>query len=153
MHSSAGSAATVLLCVGASIVLACSSSSNAGGPAVQTGTACTSAANCYSGLDAAALHGQVVCLTQLQNGYCSHACQTDADCCAVPGECPAGFKEICAPLQSVPQTYCFLSCDPANIPASAGTTDPNTFCQRFANAGFTCRSTGGGANNKKFCGP
>lgn len=137
----------------AAVVVACSSSSGSSAPAGATGSTCTSAAACYSGIDAGALMGQVQCLTQLQNGYCTHTCTKDTDCCAVPGECAAGTVEVCAPLQSAPQTYCFLSCDTANIPASAGTTDPNTYCQKFANPTFTCRSTGGGANNRKFCGP
>jgi hypothetical protein len=145
--------ATATAIVLASIAAACSSNGNGGGTGTQTGTTCASATTCYSGIDAGALHGTVTCLTQLQNGYCSHTCQSDADCCAVVGECSTGVSEICAPLQSAPQTYCFLNCDAASIPASAGTTDPNVYCQRFANPTFTCRSTGGGANNKKFCGP
>ena len=97
----------------------------------------------------------MTCLTQLQGGYCTHTCSTDADCCAVPGECPSNFKEVCASFESSGQMYCFLSCsttDIANDP-DAGTTDATTFCQRWANATFTCRSTGGGSNNRKFCGP
>lgn len=146
-------AATFFLSAACISAIACSGSSSSVPPANQTGSACTTAASCYSGIDAGALQGQVTCLTQLQNGYCSHTCTADADCCAVPGECASGAKEICSPLQSAPQTYCFLSCAAADIPASAGTTDPGVYCQRFANATFTCRSTGGGANNKKFCGP
>jgi hypothetical protein len=48
-----------------------------------------------------------------------------------------------------------VSCDTADISAApdAGTTDPATYCQRVANASFTCRSTGGGTSNRKFCGP
>jgi hypothetical protein len=51
--------------------------------------------------------------------------------------------------------YCFLSCASADISASpdAGTTDSTTYCQRWANPTFTCRSTGGGSANRKFCGP
>jgi hypothetical protein len=51
--------------------------------------------------------------------------------------------------------YCFLSCAAADISAApdAGTVDPATYCQRWANSSFTCRSTGGGSNNQKFCGP
>ncbi len=139
------------LSIASLVAVACSSSNSSGPPPGQTGTTCTTAASCYPTLDGAALQGQVTCLTQLQNGYCTHTCQSDINCCAAPGECPAGFTEVCAPLQSAPQTYCFLSC--ATVPANAGTTDPNVFCQRWANPTFTCRSTGGGANNVKFCGP
>jgi hypothetical protein len=31
--------------------------------------------------------------------------------------------------------------------------DPSTFCQDWANPTFTCRSTGGGSSNQRFCGP
>ncbi len=146
--------ATSVVAATSVIIVACSSSTTSNSPpAQQTGSACTTAATCYPGIDAGALHGQVECLTQLQNGYCSHRCTQDSDCCAVPGECSTGVVEVCAPLQSAPQTYCFLSCESANIPADGGTTDPNAFCQKYANPSFTCRSTGGGANNRKFCGP
>jgi hypothetical protein len=51
--------------------------------------------------------------------------------------------------------YCFLACDPTSIAADidAGTTDPATFCRDWANPTFTCRSTGGGSSNQRFCGP
>jgi hypothetical protein len=135
---------------------ACSSgNSSTGGPAGQTGSTCSSAAQCFPGLDAAALHGQATCLTQLQNGYCTHTCTSDVDCCAVPGECRTGFKEVCASFESSGQMYCFLSCSAADVAAApdAGTTDPTTYCQDWASASFTCRSTGGGAQQRKFCGP
>lgn len=150
-------AALTLPAAGAVVMVAACSSSNSstGGPAGQTGSSCTAATQCFPGVDAAALHGQATCLTQLQNGYCTHTCTSDADCCAVAGECRTGFKEVCAPLQSAAQMYCVLSCDAADIAAApgAGTTDPTTYCQDWANASFTCRSTGGGSQNRKFCGP
>jgi hypothetical protein len=127
---------------------ACSSTS-----APPAGHSCATASDCYSGIDAGALSGQVMCLP-LQGGYCSHTCTMDSDCCKVAGECPGGIKEVCAPLESKPQTYCFVSCDAADIvPTADGGTDPNAFCRSVAGAGFQCRSTGGGTNNKKFCGP
>jgi hypothetical protein len=133
---------------------ACSGSGNGGtGPSTVVGTACTQAAQCYPGIVAATLQGQVTCLTQLQNGYCTHTCNTDADCCAAPGECSPGFKQVCASFESSGQMYCFLSCATSDIAPNAGTTDPNVYCQTWANASFTCRSTGGGSANRKFCGP
>jgi hypothetical protein len=36
---------------------------------------------------------------------------------------------------------------------NGGTTDPTAYCRAFANPTFTCRSTGGGSANQKFCGP
>jgi hypothetical protein len=138
---------------------ACSSGGGGGpGPGV-TGTACTQASQCYPGLvsdagDAGgAIRGTPACLS-LQNGYCTHTCTADTDCCAVPGECPLGFNEICASFESSGQMYCFLSCSAADVAAAHGTTtDPSTYCQTYANATFTCRSTGGGSANAKFCGP
>jgi hypothetical protein len=128
------------------VVIACSSSTQVGQP-------CTSAASCYPGIDAAALQGTATCLTSITNGYCTHTCTADADCCAVSGECKAGYKEVCAPFESTPTTYCFLSCDPADITASGnGSMDPTAYCQKYGSAAFTCRSTGGGASNKRFCG-
>ena len=146
---------TLLVATGLATALACSGGGGGGGASgTPAGQSCAAATQCYAGLDAAALHGQVTCLSQLQNGYCTHACQTDADCCAVAGECE-GVQEVCAPLQSASGTYCLVSCSSAAIAAfpNAGTTDPTTYCQRWANASFTCRSTGGGHDNMMFCGP
>lgn len=150
-------ALTILAAGAIAVAPACSSSnSSTGGVGPgQTGSSCTAATQCYPGVDAAALHGQATCLTQLQNGYCTHTCTADKDCCAVPGECRTGFNEVCASFESTAQMYCFLSCSAADIAAApnAGTTDPTTYCQTWANASFTCRSTGGGAQQQKFCGP
>lgn len=133
----------------ASLVLLAACSSNS---APATGRGCMTPADCYHGVaDAGALGGKVVCL-DIPGGYCSHECTQDSDCCAVSGECPAGIKQVCAPLESNPQTYCFVSCEAADItPSGDGGTDPNAFCASAAGAGFTCRSTGGGSANKKFC--
>jgi hypothetical protein len=130
------------------LIAACS-----GGSAEQVGQPCTTASSCYPTLDAAALQGTATCLTQITGGYCTHTCGTDADCCAVPGECKTGFKEICAPFENQTTTYCFLSCEGADIAASGSSvTDPTAYCQKYAGPSFTCRSTGGGANNRQFCG-
>lgn len=143
------------------VAVACSGSSTSGsnpggGTQSTTGQSCSAASQCYPLVDAAAVHGTVTCLTQgISTGYCTHTCTSDGDCCAVPGECLSGFAEVCAPFESTGQNYCFLSCAASAIGAApdAGTTDPNTYCQRYANASFTCRSTGGGRNNQQFCGP
>ena len=129
--------------------------SGGAGPGEHVGQSCSTAGQCYPGLDASALAGQATCLTQLQSGYCTHTCQSDSDCCSVPGECITGFKQVCAPFESTAQSYCFLSCATSDIAAApdAGTTDPSTYCQTWASAAFTCRSTGGGSSNLKFCGP
>jgi hypothetical protein len=142
----------------AAVAAACSGSSGStgGSPPPATGQACSAATQCYTQLDAAAVHGTVTCLTQgLPSGYCTHTCASDSDCCAIPGECPTGIKEVCAPFESTGQSYCFVACDPSDITATpdAGTTDPNAYCQQWAGSAFTCRSTGGGSANRKFCGP
>jgi hypothetical protein len=117
-----------------------------GGP---TGQSCASASQCYPLV--AGLHGTATCLTQgVPNGYCTHTCASDADCCAVSDECPEGYPEVCAPFESTGQTYCFLSCSSSVIGTAP---DPTSYCQQRADSAFTCRSTGGGSNNQKFCGP
>jgi len=135
---------------------ACSgSTSGLPGGVGQAGQSCSVASQCYAALDAGAVHGQVTCLTQLQNGYCTHTCQSDADCCAAAGECPTSLEQVCASFESSGKLYCVLRCDAAylaTVPA-AGASDPAAYCQRWANAAFTCRSTGGGSGNRKFCGP
>jgi hypothetical protein len=124
------------------------------GAVQKTGQPCSQPGDCYPGIDAGALQGSVVCLG-LTNGYCSHTCTRDSDCCAVSGEC-TGVREVCAPLESNAQTYCFVSCAPTDLPGPStgdGGTDPNAYCAQVAGTGFNCRSTGGGAGNRKFCAP
>jgi hypothetical protein len=69
------------------------------------------------------------------------------------------LKQVCAPFESTGAKYCFLSCEAADLrPAAdagtdAGAIDPNAYCQREATAQFSCRSSGGGATNRKICLP
>ena len=124
-----------------------------------TGSACKAPTDCYGTLDAAALKGAPRCIDKVTNGYCTHLCTTDADCCAVPGECKTGFKQVCAPFESTGEKYCFLSCEPADIAAApdAGAGDAgdpgSSYCVNNASSEFGCRSTGGGAENRKVCLP
>ena len=121
-----------------------------------TGQACTSVAQCYSGLDASALQGgAAVCLDRVTGGYCTHQCKTDSDCCAVPGECKSGFRQVCAPFESTGQMMCFLSCEEADLkPApDGGVLDSDSYCHTYASAQLGCRSTGGGSKNRKVCLP
>jgi hypothetical protein len=55
---------------------------------------------------------------------------------------------------------CFLSCEEDDIRAhehelfgDGGTLDATLFCQRRAGAQFSCRSSGGGSQNRKVCVP
>jgi len=122
------------------------------GATTATGEACQMASDCYPMVAAGTLQGTTACLTQVQNGYCTHSCTTDTDCCAAKGECPAGLPEVCAPFESTNAMDCFLSCEAAQV-TQAGFTDDTAYCQKYANAAFTCRSTGGGSNNRKVCMP
>ncbi len=88
-----------------------------------------------------------ICLDRTENGYCTHTCQTDADCCAAEGECDNDFPQVCAPFESTGMMMCFLSCEETDG------LDENEFCGRYAARGFNCRSTGGGAANRKVCFP
>lgn len=131
-----------------------------------TGSACTAPTDCYGDLDGAALvGGPAVCLDRVTGGYCTHECQQDSDCCAVPGECKTGLKQVCAPFESTGKKYCFLSCDDRDIAAAndAGASDAGAldgggfsgddYCHANASTEFGCRSTGGGAENRKACLP
>ena len=124
-----------------------------------TGSACKVAADCYQTFDAQSLKGAPYCIDKVTDGYCTHECQTDDDCCAIPGECKTKLKQVCAPFESTGKNVCVLSCESADINAGndagftdAG-TDPNNYCQKNISSQFSCRSTGGGSNNKKACFP
>jgi hypothetical protein len=118
----------------------------AGEPA---GQPCTAASECYPGIDASMLKGEVQCLDKVQGGYCTHLCQADSDCCAVSGECPAGHPEVCAPFESTGMMMCFLSCEKENLDG----LEEAAYCQQYAGEAFGCRSTGGGSKNRKICSP
>lgn len=141
----------------------------------QAGQACTAAAQCYGGVDGGAdaggLKGTVTCLDRVPNGYCTHTCLADTDCCAVPGECRTGVKQVCAPFTNDSATkYCFLSCEDADINAAIaansapdagfydggavdGGSREDEYCKSFASVYATCRSSGGGVKNRKVCIP
>jgi len=99
-------------------------------------------------------------MDRVPGGYCTHECQTDADCCAVPGECLTDLPQVCAPFESTGKMYCFLSCEDADIRAhetelftDGAPLDANVFCEKRVGPSFSCRSTGGGAKNRMICSP
>jgi hypothetical protein len=47
---------------------------------------------------------------------------------------------------------CFLSCEDTDV-AAAGFDDSDAYCDELAARDFTCRSPGGGAQNRKVCFP
>jgi hypothetical protein len=138
-----------------SLLGACASDNNPPPPPEQTGSSCTAASAataCYPNLDGATLQGGgPVCIEKVPGGYCTHLCTMDKDCCAVPGECKTQHPQVCAPFENMTMQYCFLSCENEDL-ADAGVTDADTFCATFAQAGLTCRATGGGAP-RKVCMP
>lgn len=139
------------LALACGLASACGSSDDAPRP-TNTGQACQVAEDCYPGIDPATLQGDPVCLTRVPDGYCTHQCTQDLDCCAVMGECPNGLPQLCAPFESTGELNCFLSCEEADV-TNAGFSDSTAFCQAKANAAFICRSSGGGSNNRKVCVP
>ncbi len=155
-----GFAAVAVLSVGVQIA-ACSDDPPPPPPprVEQAGQACTSAAQCYPNIgDAAALKGAIECLAKVPGGYCTHLCNDDSDCCAVPGECKTGFKQVCSPFtnEATPKR-CFLSCEAVDIAAASADagvpiTESN-YCQTYAHQSISCRSSGGGAMNRKVCVP
>jgi len=145
--------AWLFLTVTCALASACGSSGGSNAPVTNTGQACTVASQCYPGIDGGSLMGgEAICLTAVPNGYCTHHCTADTDCCAVPGECPHAYAEVCGPFESTGQMDCFLSCEDADL-MKAGFTDSTAYCQKFGNAAFICRSTGGGSMNRKVCVP
>lgn len=120
-----------------------------------TGSVCEMPEDCYPDLDTEMLSGEVRCLTRVREGYCTHLCTDDEDCCAVEGECQTDLRQVCSPFESTGENVCFLSCEEADVQdaADGGVLDEQEFCQREAGMDFACRSTGGGAENRKVCVP
>ena len=111
------------------------------------GQPCEDASECYPGVDTDALAGDVVCMDEVEGGYCTHHCATDDDCCAAEGECDPEYDldYVCGPFESTGQMFCFISCE--------GEKNGDSYCQTWAHPDFICRSTGGGADNRKVCVP
>lgn len=74
------------------------------------------------------------CLDKSESGFCTWTCSVDTDC-TVPDDW------VCASFESEPGLYCFPSCE--------GVEDDAEACP----PGLTCRSTGGGSDNRKVCFP
>ena len=118
----------------------------------ETGSACEVADDCYDDLEVELrdeIVGEIECLTRVEGGYCTHFCETDADCCAVEGECDTDLPQVCSPFENSDQKRCFLACEEDNI----GDLEENEFCQENAHESFLCRSSGGGDQNRKVCVP
>ena len=113
------------------------------------GQPCDTPADCYPDVDHSALLGEVECLDKVEDGYCTHLCESDDDCCAVEGECVSGFPQVCAPFTNETIKRCFLSCEDSDV----GDLGPDEYCQTYAHPSFGCRSTGGGSENRKVCVP
>jgi hypothetical protein len=137
------------------------------------GQACTAPSECYTqfdgGAEEAGLQGDITCIDKIPNGYCTHECEDDTNCCAVPGECQTNVRQVCSPFTNVAvPKYCFLSCEDDDIARAiaahadagyydGGVVDGGTvadeFCRSFASIHATCRSSGGGSENRKVCIP
>ncbi len=114
-----------------------------------TGDSCVTPEDCYPGIDQQELEGDVLCLERVEDGYCTHECQTDDDCCTVEGECDTDHPQVCGPFESTGLMLCFLSCESEDI----GDKEDNEYCREFGDIDFICRSTGGGSDNRKVCVP
>lgn len=114
-----------------------------------TGAACGAPEDCFPGVDPADVRGVIECLDRVEDGYCTHLCEADEDCCAAEGECETGIPQVCAPFESLPDYRCFLSCERDVI----GDMEATSYCQEYAHPSFGCRSTGGGSDNRRVCLP
>ena len=120
----------------------------------ETGSACEVADDCFAEVDAEELQGDALCLDRVRDGYCTHTCTSDDDCCAAEGECDTNIEQVCSPFESTGDMMCFLSCEPDAIDASGSDAeDEQEYCQREASPDFICRSSGGGSENRKVCVP
>jgi hypothetical protein len=119
----------------------------------ETGAACEVADDCYPDVAEGELRGEAVCIDRVRDGYCTHTCEMDSDCCAAEGECEASLHEVCSPFESMEGTHCFVSCESEDIAGATGVTDEQDYCQKKASPDFICRSSGGGSNNRKICVP
>lgn len=128
------------------------SDDSAQGSPDQVGAVCEVADDCYPEADHDEISGAIVCNDRVRGGYCTHECDVDEDCCAAENECQTDLPQVCSPFESTGTQMCFLSCEGQDVEA-AGASDEQAFCQHEASPDFICRSSGGGASNRKVCVP
>src|SRR5687767_14442479 len=75
------------------------------------------------------------CVEKSGGGFCSWKCVDDTEC---DGDQDDDHDFVCASFESNPAMYCFPSCE-----------DDDGDCP----GDYTCRSTGGGDENRKVCFP
>jgi hypothetical protein len=80
------------------------------------------------------------CLDKAGEGFCTWSCSVDADCAFDEDE----WGRVCASFEEEPGTHCFPSCREQEEGGDEVAVCPDR---------FTCRSTGGGANNRRVCFP
>src|SRR5689334_2265055 len=67
----------------------------------ETGKFCQAPSDCYPGVGgSSSIMGEAECIDKVEDGYCTHTCETDDDCCAVEGECKTGIKQVCSSFES-----------------------------------------------------
>ncbi len=115
----------------------------------EVGRSCESADACYQLEDRDDIAGKIQCLDRVKEGYCTHTCETDEDCCSVEGECEPGVRQVCGPFESTGLRLCFISCEASDI----NDENADNYCDELASRDFGCRSTGGGSANRKVCVP
>ena len=85
------------------------------------------------------------CLDKSGEGFCTLECTVDEDCVDAGEESEEEDEPtwtwVCSSFETATDQYCFPSCEDPE--------DPELECPE----GFTCRSTGGGSNNRKVCFP
>lgn len=105
------------------------------------GTSCGGSpiyASCEQPDDCPAPEGATAeCLDKSSEGFCTWSCSSDSDCAFDEDE----YERVCASFESEEGEHCFPSCE--------GAEDEDEACPQ----GFTCRSTGGGSDNRKVCFP
>lgn len=83
------------------------------------------------------------CIGQLDDGsgFCTWSCVDDMDCSE---EFDEDFDYLCASFESEAGKYCFPGCRE---------DDPDVPEDEVCPPGYECRSTGGGAENRRVCFP
>ena len=81
---------------------------------------------------------EAACLEKGDDGFCTWECATDEDCDEAD---TTDHNFVCASFESSDGMHCFPSCEDVDDEADHCGSD------------MTCRSTGGGSDNRKVCFP
>ncbi len=124
----------ILRLLSPALVLACGSPPSKSDSSVALYRSCEAPSDCVDQPEGA----EAACLDKGGLGFCTWECTTDEDCA---GETDPDWPMVCASFESNAGSFCFPACQEEETETAS--------CP----GALSCRSTGGGSDNRRVCFP